>query len=192
MLRRAVLAAAAAAAAVLLVAAAAVPPAAGFHLGGDESGLVRGMLAALRERAEAEDAARFAVAQHNRNQGTTLEFTRVLKSKRQVVTGTLHDLVLEAVDAGKKSLYNAKVWVKPWEDFKAVVEFRHVGDSESVSSVTSDDSSGQGILLPHSLFRHTSLRKLTCTALRMMDFPASSHPPLRRLAGEDDRSEGHN
>ncbi|KAL6620242.1 hypothetical protein ACP70R_035381 [Stipagrostis hirtigluma subsp. patula] len=141
MIRRAVLAAAA----VLLVAAAAVPPAAGFHLGGDESGLVRGMLAALRERAEAEDAARFAVAQHNRNQGAALEFTRVLKSKRQVVTGTLHDLVLEAVDDGKKSLYNAKVWVKPWEDFKAVVEFRHIGDSESVSSVASDDSSGQDI-----------------------------------------------
>jgi hypothetical protein len=53
--------------AVLLL-AAAVPGAAGFHLGGDESGLVRGMLAAMREQAEAEDAARFAVAEHNRNQ----------------------------------------------------------------------------------------------------------------------------
>ncbi|XP_062231361.1 cysteine proteinase inhibitor 3-like [Phragmites australis] len=132
------------AAAVLLVAAVAVPGAAGFHLGGDESGLVRGMLAALREQAEAEDAARFAVAQHNRNQGTALEFARVLKSKRQVVTGTLHDLILEAVDAGKKNLYSAKVWVKPWEDFKSVVEFRYVGDSES-KSVASDGSSGQAI-----------------------------------------------
>jgi hypothetical protein len=65
MLRGAVVAAA------LLLAAAAVgevPGAEGFHLGGDESGLVRGVLAALREKAEAEDAARFAVAQHNRNQ----------------------------------------------------------------------------------------------------------------------------
>ncbi|XP_062181099.1 cysteine proteinase inhibitor 3-like [Phragmites australis] len=132
---------------VLLVAAAVaqVPGAAGFHLGGDESGLVRGVLAALREKAEAEDAARFAVAQHNRNQGASLEFIRVLKSKQQVVTGTLHDLILEAVDAGKKNLYSAKVWVKPWEDFKSVVEFRHVGDSESMSSTASDGSSGQAI-----------------------------------------------
>ena len=45
-----------------------------------------------------------------------MEFTRVLKSKRQVVTGTLHDLILEAADAGKKSVYRAKVWVKAWED----------------------------------------------------------------------------
>ncbi|KAL6909957.1 hypothetical protein ACP4OV_001215 [Aristida adscensionis] len=143
MLRRSV----AVAAAVLLAVAAAgsVPRAAAFHLGGDESGLVRGMLAAIRERAEAEDAARFAVAQHNKNQGAALEFTRVMKSKRQVVTGTLHDLVLEAVDGGKKNLYNAKVWVKPWEEFKAVVEFRHIGDSEAKSSITSDDSSGQAI-----------------------------------------------
>lgn len=52
----------------VLLAASAVPGAAGFHLGGDESGLVRGMLAAVRERAEAEDAARFAVSEHNRKQ----------------------------------------------------------------------------------------------------------------------------
>jgi hypothetical protein len=80
-------------------------------------------------------------------QGTALEFKRVLKSKRQVVTGTLHDLILEAVDAGKKSLYNAKVWVKPWEDFKSVVEFRQVEDSESKISIASDGNSGQGILV---------------------------------------------
>ncbi|AQK93786.1 Cysteine proteinase inhibitor 3 [Zea mays] len=134
-------------AAVLLAASAAAVS--GFHLAGDESGLVRGVLTAVRERAEAEaeDAARFAVAYHNRNQGAALEFTRVLKSKRQVVTGTLHDLILEAADAGKKSLYRAKVWVKPWEDFKSVVEFRLAGDSESEPepSVASDEGSGQGV-----------------------------------------------
>uniref|UniRef100_A0ACD5THI0 Uncharacterized protein n=1 Tax=Avena sativa TaxID=4498 RepID=A0ACD5THI0_AVESA len=129
--------------AVLLAAAAAVPGAAGFHLGGDESGLVRGMLAAIREQAEAEDAARFAVDEHNRNQGSALEFARVVKAKRQVVAGTLHDLMLEVVDAGKKSLYKAKVWVKPWEHFKAVVEFSHAGESES--SFASDGTTGQAI-----------------------------------------------
>jgi hypothetical protein len=40
----------------------------------------------------------------------------VLKSKQQVVTETLHDLILEVAKDGKKSLYRAKVWVKPWED----------------------------------------------------------------------------
>ncbi|KAM3404054.1 hypothetical protein ACQJBY_007258 [Aegilops geniculata] len=122
----------------------AVPGAAGFHLGGDESGLVRGMLAAVRERAEAEDAARFAVAEHNRKQGSALEFTRVVNAKRQVVAGTLHDLMVEVVDSGKKSMYKAKVWVKPWQNFKAVVEFRHAGDFQSESSVASDGSTGQG------------------------------------------------
>jgi hypothetical protein len=157
MLRGAVVAAA------LLLAAAAVgevPGATGFHLGGDESGLVRGVLAALREKAEAEDAARFAVDQHNRNQGTALEFKRVLKSKRQVVTGILHDLILETVDAGKKSLYNAKVWVKPWEDFKSVVEFRQVEDSESKTSIASDGNSGQAseeLSLPVNLVQEARL-----------------------------------
>ncbi|VAH07371.1 unnamed protein product [Triticum turgidum subsp. durum] len=130
----------------VLLAAPAVPGAAGFHLGGDESGLVRGMLAAVRERAEAEDAARFAVAEHNRKQGSALEFTRVVNAKRQVVAGTLHDLMVEVVDSGKKSMYKAKVWVKPWQNFKAVVEFRHAGDFQSESSVASDASTGQAIL----------------------------------------------
>uniref|UniRef100_J3M743 Cysteine proteinase inhibitor n=2 Tax=Oryza brachyantha TaxID=4533 RepID=J3M743_ORYBR len=106
------------------------------------------MLAAIREQAEAEDAARFAVAEYNKNQGAALEFARLVKAKRQVVTGTLHDLMLEVVDSGKKSLYSAKVWVKPWLDFKAVVEFRHVEDSQSQPSIAADGSVGQGTAEP--------------------------------------------
>lgn len=45
-----------------------VPGAAVFHLGGDESGLVRRMLSMIREQAVAEDAACFSVAEHNKNQ----------------------------------------------------------------------------------------------------------------------------
>ncbi|KAG8085551.1 hypothetical protein GUJ93_ZPchr0010g9278 [Zizania palustris] len=97
--------------ALLLAVSAAAPRAAGFHLGGDESVVVRGMVAAIREQAEAEDAARFAVDDHNRkNQGAALEFARLVNAKRQVVTGTLHDLTLEVVDSGKKSLYSAKLF----------------------------------------------------------------------------------
>lgn len=82
-------------------------------------------------------------------QGSALEFARVVNAKRQVVAGTLHDLMVEVVDSGKKSVYKAKVWVKPWQNFKAVVEFRHAGDFQSESSessVASDGSTGQGIL----------------------------------------------
>jgi hypothetical protein len=79
-------------------------------------------------------------------QGSALEFARVVNAKRQVVAGTMHDLMLEVVDAGKKSLYKAKVWVKPWENFKAVVEFSHAGESQSESSFASDGSTGQGIV----------------------------------------------
>ncbi|KAI5018523.1 hypothetical protein ZWY2020_043411 [Hordeum vulgare] len=128
-----------------LLAASAVPGAAGFHLGGDEAtscGHARRRPRAGRGR----DAARFAVAEHNRKQGSALEFTRVVDAKRQVVAGTLHDLMVEVVDSGKKSMYKAKVWVKPWQNFKAVVEFRHAGDFQSESSVASDGSTGQAIL----------------------------------------------
>ncbi|PKI31466.1 hypothetical protein CRG98_048143, partial [Punica granatum] len=38
-----------------------------------------------------------------------LEFARVVKAQEQVVAGTLHHLTIEAVDAGKKKLYEAKV-----------------------------------------------------------------------------------
>nr|CAD1829143.1 unnamed protein product [Ananas comosus var. bracteatus] len=63
-----------------------------------------------------------------------LEFGRVVKAKEQVVAGTLHHLTVEAIDAGKKKLYEAKVWVKPWLNFKELQEFRHAGDSPSFTA----------------------------------------------------------
>uniref|UniRef100_A0A2N9IKN7 Cysteine proteinase inhibitor n=1 Tax=Fagus sylvatica TaxID=28930 RepID=A0A2N9IKN7_FAGSY len=60
-----------------------------------------------------------------------LEFARVIKAQEQVVAGTLHHLTIEAVDGGKKKLYEAKVWVKPWLNFKELQEFKHAGDSPS-------------------------------------------------------------
>ncbi|KAL5232239.1 hypothetical protein ABZP36_031015 [Zizania latifolia] len=158
--------------ALLLAVAAAAPRAAGFHLGGDESVVVRGMVAAIREQAEAEDAARFAVDEHNRkNQGAALEFARLVNAKRQVVTGTLHDLTLEVVDSGKKSLYSAKVWVKPWLDFKSVVEFRHIRDSQSQSSITADGSAVQDTAEPSLATTH--LRNTENNGVSV-DLPSSS------------------
>lgn len=63
-----------------------------------------------------------------------LEFARVVKAKEQVVAGTLHHFTIEAIDAGKKKLYDAKVWVKPWMNFKELQEFKHTEDSPSFTS----------------------------------------------------------
>lgn len=63
-----------------------------------------------------------------------LEFARVVKAKEQVVSGTLHHLTIEAIDAGKKKIYEVKVWVKPWLNFKELQEFKHAGDSPSFTS----------------------------------------------------------
>jgi len=67
-----------------------------------------------------------------------LEFARVVKAREQVVAGTLHHLTLEAIDAGEKKIYEAKVWVKPWMNFKELTEFKHAGDVHAPSFTTSD------------------------------------------------------
>ncbi|KAF7137189.1 hypothetical protein RHSIM_Rhsim07G0073300 [Rhododendron simsii] len=94
---------------------------------------------------EVDGLARFAVEQHNskevlslslsilRLRNALLEFARVVKAQEQVVAGTLHHLTIEAVDAGKKKLYEAKVWVKPWMGFKELQEFKHVGETPSLT-----------------------------------------------------------
>ncbi|WOK95962.1 cysteine proteinase inhibitor [Canna indica] len=79
--------------------------------------------------AEIEQLARFAVDEHNKKENALLEFGRVVKAREQVVAGTMHHLTVEAIDAGKKKIFEAKVWVKPWLNFKELQEFRHAGDS---------------------------------------------------------------
>lgn len=66
-------------------------------------------------------------------QNAVLEFARVVKAREQVVAGTLHHLTLEVIDAGKKKLYEAKVWVKPWMNFKELQEFNHVEDAPKIT-----------------------------------------------------------
>ena len=78
---------------------------------------------------EVDSLAQFAVQQHNTNQNALLEFVRVVKAQEQIVSGTMHHLTVEVVDAGKNKLYLAKVWVKPWINFKELHEFEHVGDA---------------------------------------------------------------
>ncbi|WMV35655.1 hypothetical protein MTR67_029040 [Solanum verrucosum] len=75
-----------------------------------------------------QDLARFAVQDHNKKEKAHLEFVEVLNVKEQVVAGMMYYITLAATDAGKKKIYEAKIWVKEWEDFKKVVEFKLVGD----------------------------------------------------------------
>lgn len=81
---------------------------------------------------------------------------RVVKAQEQVVAGTLHHLTLEAIDAGKKKLYEAKVWVKPWMDFKELQEFKHAGDA-SPSFTSSDLGVKQGDFFVFTPFSSLSL-----------------------------------
>ncbi|KAL5538551.1 hypothetical protein UlMin_024036 [Ulmus minor] len=97
---------------------------------------------------EVEDLGRFAVEEHNKKENALLEFARVVKAEEQVVAGTLHRLTLEAIEAGKKKIYEAKIWSKPWLNFKELQEFKLAGDA-APSFTRSDlgvkrDGHGQG------------------------------------------------
>lgn len=49
--------------------------------------------------------------------------------KQRVVAGTMYHITLEASDGSKNKVCEAKLWVKPWMNFKEVQEFKHVGDA---------------------------------------------------------------
>ncbi|KAJ6702414.1 CYSTATIN FAMILY MEMBER [Salix koriyanagi] len=83
---------------------------------------------ASQNSVEIDSLARFAVEEHNKKENAMLEFARVVKAKEQVVSGTMHHLTIEAIEAGKKNIYEAKVWVKPWLNFIELKEFKHAGD----------------------------------------------------------------
>lgn len=58
--------------------------------------------------------------------------------KKQVVAGTIYDITLAASDGGEKKVYEAKIWVKPWENFKELQEFKLVGDVPAEATVKED------------------------------------------------------
>lgn len=62
-------------------------------------------------------------------QNALLEFGRVVSAQQQVVSGTLYTITLEAKDGGQKKVYEAKVWEKPWLNFKELQEFKLVGEA---------------------------------------------------------------
>ncbi|XP_006288436.2 cysteine proteinase inhibitor 7 [Capsella rubella] len=84
---------------------------------------------------EIDDIALFAVQEHNRRENAVLELARVLKATEQVVAGKLYHLTLEVIEAGEKKMYEAKVWVKPWMNFKQLQEFKNVIPSFTISDL---------------------------------------------------------
>ncbi|KAI3861782.1 hypothetical protein MKW92_026791 [Papaver armeniacum] len=73
------------------------------------------------------DIAKFSVKEYNKKENT-------------VVAGAMHHLTLEVIEAGKKRFYEAKVWVKPWMDFKESQEFKRSNhESSSASNSTPSD-----------------------------------------------------
>jgi hypothetical protein len=64
-------------------------------------------------------------------QNGLLQFEKAVKVRQQVVAGTMYYFTNEAKDGEAKKLYEAKVWEKPWENFKELREFKPAEDSAS-------------------------------------------------------------
>ncbi|KAI3723698.1 hypothetical protein L2E82_35454 [Cichorium intybus] len=85
----------------------------------------------MENSLEIDDLAKFAVDEHNKKQNSLLEFGKVISTKQQVVSGTVYYITLEAKDGGAKKSYEAKVWVKPWMNFKELQAFGPVDAATS-------------------------------------------------------------
>ncbi|XP_019155586.1 PREDICTED: cysteine proteinase inhibitor A-like [Ipomoea nil] len=91
---------------------------------------------------EIEELARFAVTEHNKKANTELVFEKVLNVKTQVVAGTIYDITLAASYGGEKKVYEAKIWVKPWENFKELQEFKLAADVSAEATVKDSKPAG--------------------------------------------------
>jgi len=78
-----------------------------------------------------QELARFAVEEHNKKANALLGYEKLVKAKTQVVAGTMYYLTVEVKDGEVKKLYEAKVWEKPWENFKELQEFKPVEEGAS-------------------------------------------------------------
>ncbi|XP_008786873.1 cysteine proteinase inhibitor 12-like [Phoenix dactylifera] len=102
----------------------------------------------IENSVEIEELARFAVEEHNKKANTLLEFVRVVKVKEQVVAGIIYYITIEAIEGGKKKLYEAKVWVKPWMKFKELQEFSPLDDCSSESQTPKDGHETGWMMVP--------------------------------------------
>uniref|UniRef100_A0A7N0USI5 Cystatin domain-containing protein n=1 Tax=Kalanchoe fedtschenkoi TaxID=63787 RepID=A0A7N0USI5_KALFE len=75
---------------------------------------------------EIQALAKFALTQHNKLRGVSLQFGRILQGVQQVVSGMNYKLILAATSGGKPGKYEAVVWVQPWQNVKKLTSFRSV------------------------------------------------------------------
>lgn len=57
-----------------------------------------------------------------------LEFVRLVKVRHQLVAGTMYYFTVEVreINSGAYKLYEAKVWLREWENFKGLHAFEPV------------------------------------------------------------------
>ncbi|EFJ32285.1 hypothetical protein SELMODRAFT_85303 [Selaginella moellendorffii] len=98
---------------------------------------------------EAEEHAKFAVEEHNRQVQANLCFKRVVSAQTQVVSGTMFHLSIEAhSEQHGTGVYDAKVWTKPWESFKKLEDFKPSKQgSDFCFSCCSPEAAGAAIAL---------------------------------------------
>eukprot|EP00249_Psilotum_nudum_P006411 c19733_g1_i1 orf=396-1103(-) len=75
---------------------------------------------------ELDDLGKYAVDQYNSRQNSQLTFVRVLSAQQQVVAGKMYYLIIETQTAGETKFYKAKVWEKPWENFRSLESFEPI------------------------------------------------------------------
>lgn len=82
---------------------------------------------------EIDDIGKFAVQEHNSREGKNLTFKKVVNAKKQVVSGTMYHLTVEAThpESEQSKVYEAKVWTKPWENHKSLEHFKEADSSSS-------------------------------------------------------------
>ncbi|KAL6990671.1 hypothetical protein U1Q18_008790 [Sarracenia purpurea var. burkii] len=73
---------------------------------------------------EVKELAKFALAEHNKKAGSSLEFGHVLRGETQAVSGTNYWLIIAAKDGAVSGTYDAIVLVKPSKHFKKLVSFK--------------------------------------------------------------------
>jgi hypothetical protein len=74
---------------------------------------------------EIRELANFAVSQYNSGKNVVhkLSFSKVVSAREQVVAGTMYYLRIVVLESATPKLYDCKIWVKPWENFKQLESF---------------------------------------------------------------------
>ncbi|MBH1939193.1 hypothetical protein I5Q34_33885 [Streptomyces sp. AV19] len=73
---------------------------------------------------EVLSAAAFAVDEHNKASGQHVRLSHVVRARSQLVAGTMYSLTLMTTGPVGPALYEARIWVKPWERFRKLEVFK--------------------------------------------------------------------